>query len=231
MKTYMPALGVLIVASITIVSGGIHGEMTERWGAEIDRETIAAQLDTIPEIVGDWELVASEPIADSALKQLECAGYISRAYHNSETGERVTVTIILGPPGPISVHLPEICHSGRGVAPTGKREHVTIETKRPKSAGAESSVSTKEKLWAVNFEAKGLDGYRERFFYAWGTGGAWVAPEEPRVSFGAYPYLYKIQAASKLARDADLSARDPVEEFLKVFLPAAQVGLVPYVKK
>ena len=231
MKLYLPAIGVLIVAAVTAISGIIHGRMTERWGTKIDRGTIAAELENIPEIVGDWEVVKHEQITDNALQQLECAGYISRTYRNSETDERVLVTIILGPPGPISVHLPEICHTSRAIEPTGKREHVTIETKMPKKSDANSYKTTEERFWAVNFEDKGLEGYEERFFYAWGTGGPWVAPEQPRISFGAYPYLYKIQVASKLARDADLETRDPVEEFLKVFVPAAKCGLVPHAKK
>ena len=41
-------------------------------------------------------------------------GYLSRTYTNQGTGATVSLLIVGGKPGPISVHTPDICFSGAG---------------------------------------------------------------------------------------------------------------------
>jgi len=143
---------------------------------------------------------------------LECTGYFVRNYQNQATGDLVSVTLLLGPPGPISVHTPEICFPSKNYQVLGKREQVAI-------SGADGED---DQFWALSYKANNLRGDTLRVYYAWSTGGRWSASGDPRFKFAGQPYLYKIQLSSPLPPGADLESDDPCRKFLQDFLPAAR---------
>jgi len=206
-------LGIGLVAASTLLSGAIHGWMSDRWGPPRNALAAAEKLQDIPDRFGNWELQSSDELAESVLTMLECIGYTFRTYVNQETGETVRVGVLLGPSGAMSVHTPEICFSSRDYTVFEERRRVAIE-----NAGGE--------FWALTFRANNLDADMLRVYYGWSTGEGWSAPEEPRFTYAGSPFLYKIQLAGSLPRGADPETGDPCRAFLNDFVPVAERYLV-----
>src|SRR5688500_8733172 len=109
MKSAWTLLAGSALIAITIATGIAHGRLIGRWGAQTDVISGAKQLARIPDRIGDWHNVRSDDLAPEAARMLQCAGNIVRVYENTRTGDRVSIAVLLGPAGPISVHTPEIC--------------------------------------------------------------------------------------------------------------------------
>jgi hypothetical protein len=216
MKRVPMAVAVAAPVLLTVVSGFLHGHMTNRWGPSHDMLAAAHRLEAIPSQFGDWQLRDTEEIGADTLKTLQCAGYFVRAYVNRVSGETVKVAILLGPPGPIAVHVPEVCFPSQNYAILEGRAPLTIN-----DGSAEPSA-----FWATTFQANTLEGSHLRVCYAWGVDGTWHACENPRVEFASQGYLYKIQLAGELPPNQDGNTRDVCARFLDDFVPAARSCLV-----
>src|SRR5436305_193873 len=102
---------VLIAASVlfigTVAMGFVQGSLNQRWGPSNATKLAKQELNRpLPERVGSWRLQQSEPLSPDVIALLQCDGYISRIYENDQTGDVVTVVVLLGPAGPIAVHTP-----------------------------------------------------------------------------------------------------------------------------
>jgi hypothetical protein len=124
--------------------------------------------------------------------------------------------VILGPPGQISVHTPEVCFSSQAYTRESKR-------RKERLAGPHGA---QDEFWLLTFRANDLHGGLLSVGYGWSTGGHWTAPNDPRFKYGGYPYLYKIQLSANIATDIKASEEDPCLKFLADFVPAAQKCLV-----
>ncbi|MFH1923094.1 MAG: exosortase-associated EpsI family protein [Planctomycetota bacterium] len=206
------ALGIVILAALTLLSGAIHGRMSNRWGQSPALATAAENLRDLPEQFGNWRLQSSEEMSQDVLDMLEEPGYVVREYANQETAENVKIALLVGRSGPISVHTPDICFSSRDYSILDERKRVAIS----------SAAGPDHEFWAMTFQGKNLDAGMLRVYYAWTPGRHWTAPDDPRFKFADTRYLYKIQLASSVAPGADLETNDPCRNFLKDFLPAAQ---------
>ena len=125
----------------------------------------------------------------------------SRQYENRKTGEIVTVAVLLGPAGPISVHTPDVCYSSQDYTVLGAPEQTRF-------GGGEGS---QDELWSTSLRSTSLTAGNLRVYYGWSTGGPWSAPGDARFAFAGQPYLYKIQVAGPLP--------SPIDE--KTFGPSA----------
>jgi hypothetical protein len=222
MKSSVPVLGVFLVAALTILSGVIHGRMSNRWGVPPDVLAAAKKLQGVPAKFGNWTLQSSEEMSDHVVKMLECAGYFVREYRyrdDEQPGREasVKVALLLGPSGPMSSHTPEICFKSQNYPIEGDRERLTVR-------GEDGSQGD---FWAVTFKANDPAGDMIRVYYGWSTGGPWRAPENHRFAFASYPFLYKIQVASVVPLSTNLGSDDPCRAFLKDFVPAVK----PYLKE
>jgi hypothetical protein len=211
MKRWQFPLAIVLVAAMTIFSGVIQGRMSNRWGPSADLITAADKLERLPHQFGDWRLKSSEELNKMTRNMLECAGYLVRSYENLQTGDIVSVTLLLGPPGPISVHTPEICFSTHNYQTQSQRKAVAI----CRTAGGD------DKFWALEYKMNDIRGGLLRVYYAWSTGGRWAAPNDARFTYAGQPYLYKIQLSGLLPPGAAPSAPDPCKAFLRVFVPVA----------
>ena len=216
MRRFIPALAIVLVAGLTLLSGLIHGQMSNRWGPSPDVLAVAEKLEEIPDRVGSWQLKNSDKMDDFTANMLQCAGYILRTYENRVTGENVNMFIIVGPPGPISVHTPEVCYDSQGYPIREARQRVTIENRD----------GPDDNFWAMTLRSKDLNADQIRAYYAWSTGGPWLAAKGPRYAYAGCPYLYKIQLASHTSLQTDPGTGDPCSRFLKDFVPEAKRYLV-----
>lgn len=201
----------LIVASLLV--GAVHGRLTNRWGIQPDMKEAARRLESLPEEIEGWECIASErnehKLDDRVSEMLQCQGSVNRVYRNTKTNETISVVVLLGPSGPISVHTPEICYSSQDYRIAADR--------------VEQKVSDKEDLWDLRLKAKESDAGL-RVMYGWTNDGNWDATVEPRFAYGGRPLLYKIQLAGPVPNEK--ADQDACRDFLEAFLPVLRKHLL-----
>jgi len=241
-KTRSTILAGSCLIGLTILSGILYGRLTGRFGSRLAARAAFERLQQVPERFGDWDADTSSEMSEAALQMLQCKDYLARCYVNRRTGERVDVSVILGPSGPVSEHTPEICISSRAYELLGPRRKVTIA-----SAGAGAADGRNDKmpdeLWLVDFGRKKPPPGTLRVYYGWSTGRRWTAPPPgfawdwkacrfrgARAVFSGRPYLYKIQAATTLLDVPETEplgpGDDPVFRFLQDFLPVLRSYLI-----
>jgi hypothetical protein len=202
--------GVAAVVALTLIAGLVHGKLTNRWGVPADMKEAAGRFDRIPSEYGDWVLESREEMTETVVTTLECEGYLNGRFVNRVSGARVNAFIVLGPPGPISVHTPEVCYNSQGKDIREERVRVPIK---------DSHSDLDNEFWMVTMRSRDVNAEWLRVYYAWGNKDRWTAPESPRVSFGGQSLLFKFQLAINLPPDADASETDTCQQFLKAFMP------------
>jgi hypothetical protein len=248
MKTTLFVAQICLLIALGAVSGVVHGRLTNRWGAPADIKAAADVLAEPPQVCGEWKLARTEEIEDSTIRQLQCPGYLNAVYERERPGgsrDVVRVAVLVGPPGPIAVHTPEVCYSNADyeisndrkpaiidAAPTGDRsKSASAKSDSAKSASAKpasakpakSAAEAQNEFWYVTLKSRGVDAFSLRVYYGWSTAGDWRASKRPRFEYAGQPYLYKLQAAAVLPPTlSGEEAPDPCREFLVDFLPAIQ---------
>jgi hypothetical protein len=205
---------VALVLGVTVGAGVTHGLLTNRWRPRPSMVIAARRLERqMPQRIGNWVLRGEEELKADVQETLHCAGFVWQRYEHVETGDRVSVFVVLGPHGPIAVHTPEICFSSSDHQAQGERQVVRIEDVQ----------GNKHELWDLYFKANDVEASDMRVMYAWSSGGAWQAAKSPRYDYAGAPYLYKIQLSGP--PPADGSGFDACSDFLKEFLAQLQQRL------
>lgn len=199
------ALGAAAIA-LTVLTGVVYGRWTQRWGPPPDLQAAAARVE-LPRQIGAWQLLEEQPLADEVLRTLECVGHVNRVYVDKATGARVNVAVLAGPPGPISVHTPEICYSSRAYEITADRQKTWFKA----PGGASHS------LWRTTFKSRNAGAEQLRVYYGWSTGDQWAASPSPRFEFGGQSFLYKIQMATQVGPSDD-AVQDPCQSFMNALI-------------
>ena len=209
-------LSVVAVAAVTVLSGVLQGRMRNRWGPSADMLAVAAKLKNLPAEFGDWRLRSSEKLGKASIIQLEPFGYFVHTYENRAAGAHVNITLLIGPPGPTSVHTPEICFGSRDYQSQGERQPVAIRR----------ADGSNDELWTLDYKANNIRGDLLRVYYGWSTGDRWLAAQDPRFSLAGQPYLYKIQILHDLPPAGYGPSSDPCRKFLDDFLPVLRRCMV-----
>jgi hypothetical protein len=199
------------VASLTVLAAtaGPAVYFRHQQGFQADAiEQAAGRLLKIPSHFGQWHLRDEEPLPDSTLRMLQCKSHVNRTYTNDVTGQSVSLTLLVGPAGPLLAHTPEVCMTSREYEPL-------------KNAAAVPLTDRKEDhFYAAPFRAKTLDGHKLNVYYAWSRDGKrWEAPETPRLTLGPLPMLYKVQVASVVPALSEAPEQDAALAFLGELLP------------
>jgi hypothetical protein len=215
-------IAISIVIGTTLLVGAIQGKLTRRWGMSADVTALGAQLESLSTDAvvdgqgGEWQMTENSRLEPVVIDVLECVGHIKRTYVHRQTGESVNVAVMLGPPGPIAVHTPEVCYSSQNYRFEQSRERVEIST-----AGGRS-----DSFWSLTLGAKDPGDNRLRVYYAWTSGGPWQASERPRFEFSGRSCLYKIQLASLAPPAGAPESKDGCRRFLEAFIPALDRALL-----
>lgn len=208
------AYPVLLVMVTVVSSGVVHGIWTNRWASSAALEQAAARMDGLPWALGDWDGQPTE-LDERQLAVADVAGHLARRYVNRRTGAVVTVMLLCGRPGPVSVHTPEVCYRGAGHQQVGARR------KYP-------GVTQGNEFWGTQFEKRRASVPEHlRILYAWNATGAWEASDSPRSHFARAPALYKLYVIRQLPREDEPLEDDPAAEFLRALVPALQKCLFP----
>ncbi|MBX7074754.1 MAG: EpsI family protein [Pirellulales bacterium] len=206
MKSALYVIGLTLVVAVTAGSALGTGYLTNRWNRSDGMAAAADAVEALPTSIGPWEAQHSSELTEEVVRTLQCAGYVSRTYIHQQTGQRVTVAVLVGPAGPISVHTPEVCYSSRDYQIVEKAQRQSFP----------SSEAAPAELWSVTLQAPGGDDSMLRVYYGWSAGKGWQAPDNPRFTYRG-GVLYKVQVASPHAAGATSS--DNCREFLELFLP------------
>lgn len=194
----LPALALVI--GLLLVATVVHGWLSGRWYVAKDLYQAGAKLDELPKQIGAWQQIESDSLDDSVTKMLQCYGSIVREYRHGDTGEQVTIALLLGPRGPIAVHTPDICYSSVGTKQVGERTSKAVDQHR---------------LWVSEFAQSPSPAATFEVWYGWSDGGKWVAAENPR--FWMTPTLYKIQLVGTVESESSQPCRDFFKELLPQF--------------
>lgn len=206
-----PFLPWLLAAALTIGSGVVAGSFDGRWGPPPQLSAAAARLANVPKEFGDWSLQSDEPIDPQLTEMLQCAGGFNRSYRNRRTGDTIHMAMVLGLPGPISVHTPEVCYSSQGY-------HVEIPAQRISFRAVGAATA---QVWKTTFAPDALSPEKLLAYYSWYDGTSWSAPEHARLAFGGRPFLFKLQLAAKFVTPTNAQTEHaPGDDFLAQFYPA-----------
>jgi len=210
------SFALLTSAFITLAGGVLYGGYVHRWNAPAELTAAAIQLEKLPRVIGSWRAIDDLSIDESALEMLECAGYVSRQYVNESTGQSIQCAVIVGPPGPIAVHTPEVCFSSRAYDIQGERTETHIK----------ASPSGDHSFWKLDFKSSNASADGLRVYYAWSTGPLWQAATSPRFKYAGEPRLYKIQLAAYVSPSLSPEHADPGQQFLEEFVRLAWHSVV-----
>lgn len=217
MRQLLQRSRLLIVFAITAASGALAGGVSNRWAVPADLVAAGEKLEHTPNKFGDWELRAAKPFDPPVVEMLQCVGSTERTYQNIRTGAMVQVALFVGPPGPTSVHTPDVCFTGANFAMLRGATQTTVRPRRG-SGGT---------FWDAAFQSQGLEGETLRVLYAWNDGGRWSAAKRPRIDFAGSPLLYKLMVVSRVEPDQITAEEGEIcREFLAQFLPALDSALV-----
>lgn len=211
----LPQLTALI---ILFTVGLVHGRWSGRSASPQELKSRAAAVDRIPLVLGDWH-GQSQTLDERMIQVAGISHYLMRRYQNERTGDKLTVLLVCGPPGPISVHTPEVCYAGIGYQQAGPLTKQRV--------GAEPPLG--DEFWLAEMaKPDALVPENLRILYGWSVGGPWTASDHPRLDFGGAPALYKLYVVREDGTEsASSSESDPGESFLRQFLPQLRKALPP----
>jgi hypothetical protein len=206
-------LAVILAFVCVLGFGAAHGVLTNRWKLSTRPEAAAAKLQGVPRVFGDWEGTDAE-VNRRVVEIAELAGYVNRQYINRRTGVSVSVLLVCGPAGPISVHPPEVCFAGAGLQFVTDRGQCTI---------AAPDLPAPAEFFHTRVAKPTSPGSpQQRLLWSWTADGTWVAANHPRLAFARSPVLYKLYVQRVLTRTDEPLEEDPIQSFLQVFLPELQ---------
>lgn len=204
---------ILLATGIILGAGYYQGKLVNRWGESQEMTKAMDRIKQLPESIGDWSSQSLELNAKQ-LQIAEVSSYVSRMYTNKKNGERVSILLIGGRPGPIAVHSPDVCYQGAGY----KMGNKTLQAIRGVHEGRPPE------FWVAKFTKEPVPAPLH-IMWAWSAGGLFIAPDTPRLMFYRDPFLYKLYIIRE-AKSLDAPLVDEaMQQFLKEFYPALEKTL------
>jgi hypothetical protein len=209
-------LAALAATAFVILTGLAQGYWTYRWSTPLGQQVAAERLARVPHDVGDWR-GEDLRLPEDHVQAAGLTGYVLRVYTNRFTGEVVTLLIVCGPPGPISVHTPDVCYGAVGYKMDGDPVRKTVEAE---------GLADGSTFWTADFKKpRGDVDPGKRVTWGWSTGGAWQAVNKPRLTFARARALYKLYVVRDLTPDSGRADADVGLAFLRRVLPELHAAL------
>jgi hypothetical protein len=135
---------------------------------------------------------------------------VYRNYTNRKTGGVISIALVCGRPGPVSIHTPDVCYGASGFK-VGKRIEYTVKDalagdKPPRFYSADMTKTTS------------TEKHQQRLFWTWRADGRWQVAENPRSRFSGLPVLHKFHVMRNMSSEVPLE-QEPCVEFLRLLLP------------
>jgi hypothetical protein len=204
----------ILLALVVILGAGYYqGKLVNRWGESQSFIQAMDRITTLPETIGNWKSQNMELNAKQ-LQIAEVSNYVSRVYTNINSGEKISILLIGGRPGPIAVHSPDVCYQGAGY----KMGNKLIQAVRGVREGRPPE------FWVAKFTKEPVPAPLH-IMWAWSAGGLFIAPDTPRLMFYREPFLYKLYIIRE-AKSLDAPLVDEVmQQFLKDIYPVLEKSL------
>lgn len=211
--TSLKAVGPPVLASLALVAtlGVVHGLCVDRWGPSGQLQEATTALDRFPPAFGEWT-GADLDYDPESLARAGIRRCVFRRYQVPQTREAVSVLLVCGRGGPISVHTPDVCYAGVGY------RQVTDVTGSDVTDGA----GVRHTFRTARFAKPGsVSKGQLEIFWAWSRDGSiWEGPENPRLSLARSPGLYKLYVVRETLAPSRAEADGPCQQFLRQALPA-----------
>jgi hypothetical protein len=165
--------------ALTVFGGALQGRLSDRWGASDAARRAAETLPTIPARFGEWETLRTFRLRDRQQAELRTYGHVGRVFRHRQTGATVSLSLMVGPAGPCSVHTPEICLGGN-------------EFRVHRGRAALEVPGRADRLWTTTFLGTDVEQRPVRVVYGWKAGEHWTAHEQPRLGYAGQPYLHRM---------------------------------------
>jgi exosortase/archaeosortase family protein len=213
------AIPVLAGAALALVLWPtiVAGNRTGRWRSSEELNAAVARLDGVPTTIGDWA-GRTEAVDASAVKIADLAGSLMRRYENSRIGKTITLLLVCGRPGPVSVHNPDICYPGTGF-------EMAQEQPERLSVPLDPTRDRAEFAWAEFQRHGSVPPQRLRIHWSWKYMGAWSIPFSPRITFGSRPFLYKLYLIQRMSEHDERADDAALMDFLECLLPELDKSL------
>lgn len=182
-KNQLAGTGLLLTVIGLTIASGIAVRAGGKPGSDADFPAIAERMASFPNTIGDWRQISAPAMAPEALRELQCEGHIDRVYENPASGRVAHALMLLGPPGTISAHTPEVCYSSKDYEILGE----------PRSVEMTVESGAKHRFWLVRVRRRDAAQQVLHVYYAWSTDSTWRASATPRLEFTFSPQLYKCQ--------------------------------------
>src|SRR5579864_9365034 len=156
-------LPVIVSFAVLVTSGLVHGIWTERWQKSEALQNACALVEKVPLVIGNWQ-GRELTVNPDEFAQAGAEAYWMRRYTwNKQT---LTVLLMCGRAGRMSVHTPEICYQGLGyqVVETAVRQQVVF------------GDGKSGEFWTARFTKDMGPSGDLRLFWAWSPDGSWQAP-------------------------------------------------------
>jgi hypothetical protein len=207
----------LLTAVILSVAGVVHGIQTDRWRQSSQLEHALARLGHVPSTMGDWRGEDVPHEADD-MARAGIKGCVFRSYQNPRTREVVSVLLVCGRGGPISVHTPDVCYAGAGY-----RQVTESRTK-----DVEWGDGRKGTFNVARFAKPGVVPTQLEIYWGWSRDGrSWESPENPRLTLARSPALYKLYVVRQFVAGTREETANPAADFLRRALPDLGQALAP----
>jgi hypothetical protein len=209
-------LPLAVLAVLAVGLGLVYGVETDRWRTSQDLQAAVGRLEAVPARVGDWR-ATDLPYEPEDLARAGIKGGLFRRYENARTGAAVSVLLVCGRGGPISVHTPDVCYGAAGYAAAG------APAKRDVRVGpGDERVG----FWALQFaKPDAVVPTRLEIYWAWSAGGVLEAPDNPRFKYARAPAVYKLYVVREFAPTSRAAKENPCEQFLAQALPEFRAAL------
>jgi hypothetical protein len=182
----MKPINFVAMFALVLCGALVHGAVTQRWSAFASNVELTEKLHTMEIRVANWR---SESV-ETEMPLNERSTATSRRYFSPQ-GHVAVVSFISGIPGSVATHTPDVCYPGSG--------YKTLRATRKETIDTPNGPAT---VYVAEFEKKTQTKHdRVRVRWAWTTGGAWVAPDNPRWQFAGQlraPTIYKVYIATAL---------------------------------
>jgi hypothetical protein len=195
----------LLTLVLLVAGGAIHGFYSERWRPAVDLEYGVEHLAQVPLEFDGW--VAEERESKEAeFNRAGARGYWTRMYRKD--GQEILVILMIGRPGRMAVHTPEVCYRGAGFEISGPPKAHEI--------GDGVAKGAKPMFWTATFRKAGVTTTELQLYWGWNGGDGWKSPKSPRWDYAGRPALCKLYLSQLRSGAAD---EHHVDEFLQQFLP------------
>ena len=211
----LPLAAALIVLLGTAV---VHGLWTDRWSSGQDLEAALARMDQVPLVSPGWfgDERGLEEAQEDAARRVGIARILRRQFTRTADGQSVSIILMGGRFGPLSVHTPDVCYGGVGYVMMGKPSRLEIGC-------ADGSTAV---FWTARFhKPQTPETPPLRIFWAWNASNGWQAPDNPRFAFRMKPALFKLYAVREMTSANDPLDQDAVTALLERWLPEVNRSL------